>query len=54
MITQIARGVNEADIDEGIALKVNQMTKLVMASTADVRLINLPGMVRRHEIYSMG
>ncbi len=29
------------------------MTKLVMAATADAWLINLPGMDRRHEIYSM-
>jgi hypothetical protein len=27
--------------------------KLVMAFTANVWFINLPGMVRRHEIYSM-
>jgi hypothetical protein len=40
-------------MDEEIALKVDQMTKLVMASTADAWLINLPGMARRHEIYSM-
>ncbi len=53
LIPQIARGVNESDMDEGIALKVNQMTKLVMAATADAWLISLPGMVRRHEIYSM-
>jgi hypothetical protein len=33
--------------------QVDQMTKLVMASTADAWLINLPGMPRRHEIYSM-
>jgi hypothetical protein len=44
LIPQIARGVNESDMDEEIALKVNQMTKLVMASTADVWLISLPGM----------
>jgi hypothetical protein len=36
LIPQIARGVNESDMDEGIALKVNQVTKLVMASTANV------------------
>ncbi len=53
LIPQIARGVNISDMDEEIALKVDQMTKLVMASTADAWLINLPGMVRRHEIYSM-
>jgi hypothetical protein len=53
LIPQIARGVNALDMDEEIALKVDQMTKLVMASTADAWLINLPGMDRRHEIYSM-
>jgi hypothetical protein len=53
LIPQIARGVNASDMDEEIALKVDQMTKLVMASTADAWLINLPGMARRHEIYSM-
>jgi hypothetical protein len=51
LIPQIAREVNEADMDEGIALKVNQMTKLAMAATADVWLISLQGMVRRHEVY---
>ncbi len=39
LIPQIARGVNAADMDEGIALKVDRMTKLVMASTADAWLI---------------
>jgi hypothetical protein len=54
LIPQIARGVNMLDMDEEIALKVDRMTKLVMASTADAWLINLPGMVRRHEVvYSM-
>ncbi len=53
LIPQIARGVNASDMDEEIALKVDQMTKLVMAATADAWLINLPGMDRRHEIYSM-
>jgi hypothetical protein len=40
-------------MDEEISLKVNQMTKLVMASTADARLIQLPGMARRHEVYTI-
>jgi hypothetical protein len=53
LIPQIARGVNMLDMDKEIALKVDQMTKLAMASTADAWLINLPGMVRRHEVYSM-
>ncbi len=42
LIPQIARGVNASDMDEEIALKVDQMTKLVMAATADAWLINLP------------
>ncbi len=33
LIPQIARGCNEGDMDEAIAEKVNQMTKIVMAST---------------------
>jgi hypothetical protein len=53
LIPQIARGVIGSDMDEEIAIKVDQMTKLVMASTADAWLINLPGMPRRHEVYSM-
>ncbi len=53
LIPQIARGVNTSDMDEEIARKVDRMTKLVMAATADAWLINLPGMDRRHEIYSM-
>ena len=32
--------------------KVNQMTKIVMASTADAWLIHLPGYARRHEIFT--
>ncbi len=35
LIPQIARGCNEGDMDETIADKVNQMTKIVMTSTAD-------------------
>ena len=53
LIPQIARGVNASDMDEEIARKVDRMTKLIMAATADAWLINLPGMDRRHEIYSM-
>jgi hypothetical protein len=34
LIPEIAKGINESDMDEGIALQVNQMMKLVMASTA--------------------
>jgi hypothetical protein len=52
LILQIARGCNEEDMDETIAEKVNQMTKIVMASTADAWLIHLPGLTRRHEIFT--
>ena len=52
LIPQIARGCNEGDMDETIAEKVNQMTKIVMASTADAWLIHLPGYERRHEIFT--
>jgi hypothetical protein len=50
LIPQIARGCNEGDMDETIAEKVNQMTKIVMASTADAWLVHLLGFARRHEI----
>ena len=39
-------------MDEAIAEKVNQMTKIVMASTAVAWLVNIPGMARRHEIFT--
>ncbi len=52
LIPQIARGCNEGDMDEAIAEKVNQMSKIVMASTADAWLIHLPGLTRRHEIFT--
>jgi hypothetical protein len=39
-------------MDEAIAEKVNQMTKIVMASTADAWLVHLPGLKRRHEIFT--
>ena len=39
-------------MDEAIAEKVNQMTKIVMASTADAWLVHLPGFPRRHEIFT--
>jgi hypothetical protein len=35
LIPQIARGCKEDDMDEAIVEKVNQMAKIVMASTAD-------------------
>ena len=40
-------------MDEAIAEKVNQMTKIVMASTADAWLVHLPGFARRHEIFTV-
>ena len=52
LIPQIARGCIEEDMDEAVAEKVNQMTKIVMASTADAWLIHIPGMTRRHEIFT--
>ncbi len=52
LIPQIARGCNEVNMDEAIAGKVNQMTKIVMASTADAWLIHIPGLARRHEIFT--
>ena len=39
-------------MDEAIAEKVNQMTKIVMASTADAWLVHIPGLTRRHEIFT--
>ncbi len=39
-------------MDEAIAEKVNQMSKIVMASTADAWLVHIPGMMRRHEIFT--
>jgi hypothetical protein len=39
-------------MDEAIAEKVNQMTKIVMASTADAWLVHLPGFTRRLEIFT--
>ena len=39
-------------MDEAIAEKVNQMTKIVMASTADAWLVHLSGLARRHEIFT--
>ncbi len=52
LIPQIARGCVEGDMDETIAEKVNQMTKIVMASTADAWLVHIPGIARRHEIFT--
>ncbi len=40
-------------MDEAIAEKVDQMTKIVMAATADAWLIHLPGSTRRHEILTV-
>ncbi len=52
LVPQIARGCNEGDMDEAIAEKVNQMTKIVMASTTNAWLVHLPGFARRHEIFT--
>jgi hypothetical protein len=49
----MARGCSESDMDESIAEKVNQMTKIIMASTADAWLVHLPGSTRRHEIFTV-
>ena len=35
-----------------IAVKVDGMTKIIMAATADAWLIHLPGTVRRHEVFT--
>ena len=54
LIPQISRGTtgHEED-DDNIARKVDNMTKIIMAATADVWLINLPGLPRRHEVLTM-
>jgi hypothetical protein len=52
LIPQIARGTNEKEFDEAVAEKVDGMTKLIMASTADAWLIHLPGMIRKHEAFT--
>ena len=39
-------------MDEEIAVKVDGMTKIIMAATADAWLIHLPGTVRRHEVFT--
>ena len=45
LIPQISRGTtgHEED-DDSIARKVDSMTKIIMAATADVWLVNLPGL----------
>jgi hypothetical protein len=43
LLPQIARGTSESEMDEEIAVKVDGMTKIIMASTADAWLIHLPG-----------
>ena len=48
LLPQIARGTSENEMDEGIAVKVDGMTKIIMASTADAWLIHLPGTEKRH------
>jgi hypothetical protein len=39
-------------MDEGIAMKVDGMTKIIMAATADAWLIYLPGTAKRHEVFT--
>jgi hypothetical protein len=55
MDEEIAQKVNHMTkiiMDEEIAEKVNHMTKIIMAATADAWLIHLPGMARRHEVFT--
>ncbi len=52
LIPKTARGTNEKEFDEAVAEKVDGMTKLIMASTADAWLIHLPGMIRKHEVFT--
>jgi hypothetical protein len=40
-------------MDEGVAEKVNQMTKIGMSSTADAWLSHIPGLMRRHDVFTM-
>jgi hypothetical protein len=52
LLPQIARGTSEKEMDEGIAEKVDEMTKIIMAATADAWLIHLSGMAKRHEVFT--
>jgi hypothetical protein len=52
LLPQIARGTSENEMDEEIAVKVDGMTKIIMAATADAWLIHLPGTVKRHEDFT--
>ncbi len=54
LIPQISRGTtgHEED-DDSIASKVDGMTKIIMAATADVWLVNIPGLPKRHEVLTM-
>ncbi len=54
LILQIPRGTTgHEDDDDNIASKVDGMTKIIMASTVDAWLINLPGLPRRHEVLTL-
>jgi hypothetical protein len=54
LIPQISRGTTGHEDDEvSIASKVDGMTKIIMAASADVWLINLPGLPRRHEVLTV-
>jgi hypothetical protein len=52
LLPQIARGTSEKDMDEGIAVKVDGMTKIIMAATANAWLIHLPGTAKRLEVFT--
>jgi hypothetical protein len=52
LLPQIARGTSEKEMDEGIAVKVDGMTKIIMAATADAWLMHLPGTAKRHEVFT--
>jgi hypothetical protein len=53
LLPHIPRRTNEREMDEGIAEKVNRMTKTsIMSATADAWLIHIPGMARRHEVFT--
>ncbi len=54
LIPQVSRGTTGHEGDEdSIASKVDGMTKIIMASTKDAWLINLPGLPRWHEVLTM-
>ncbi len=52
LLPQIARGTSEGEMKEEVAEKVNHMTKIIMAATTDAWLSHIPGMARRHEVFT--